>query len=236
MTLDEHDVPVAYSIVALANRSSESPHPPLHLFCCYWMAFNNIYVTVASRRGRRASINTNGDGSKRTRQMWHIVLPEVRTITERQQLKLIVAEYSDHLKHELITHPTMRFFVYRIPRWQGRPIEHDTRGQRLNGVLNIGYTVDRLNPFWSPLNSSFYEQYINGNHDALARNELAGQITDMLYTIRNNTFHGGKMANDANDREVLENAVPLLKMIVESFLNSRALQRVPQTLTHPSSQ
>lgn len=31
-------------------------------------------------------------------------------------------------------------------------------------------------------------------------------------------FHGGKRADDANDREVLQKALPVLKMIVESFV------------------
>ena len=40
----------------------------------------------------------------------------------------------------------------------------------------------------------------------------------MIYTVRNNTFHGGKRADDANDTQVLTEALPLLAMIVKSFL------------------
>lgn len=50
---------------------------------------------------------------------------------------------------------------------------------------------------------------------------LARQILDVLYTIRNNAFHGGKRADDANDAEVLEKALPLLMMVVDSFLAAR---------------
>ena len=53
--------------------------------------------------------------------------------------------------------------------------------------------------------------------DAAVCDVLARQILDVLYTVRNNTFHGGKRADDATDREVLEMSLPLLVMIVESF-------------------
>jgi hypothetical protein len=37
--------------------------------------------------------------------------------------------------------------------------------------------------------------------------------------VRNNTFHGGKRADDANDHQVIKMALPLLKIIVEYFLS-----------------
>ena len=46
---------------------------------------------------------------------------------------------------------------------------------------------------------------------------LAKQIVGMLYTIRNNLFHGGKRADDAQDQEILKNAIPLLAIVVRFF-------------------
>ncbi len=52
------------------------------------------------------------------------------------------------------------------------------------------------------------------------RDALAKQVLDLLYTVRNNAFHGGKRADDANDREVVERALPLLALVVDAFLQS----------------
>jgi len=49
------------------------------------------------------------------------------------------------------------------------------------------------------------------------RNFLARQIVDLLYTIRNNFMHGSKKLDDANDIKVVENALPMLELIVTSF-------------------
>jgi hypothetical protein len=111
------------------------------------------------------------------------------------------------------------FFVHRTPYWSGLPVERDGSGQRLNGVLNVGYTTDSKHPVWSPIDAKLFEAYQKGIRDGSTREPLARQILDVLYTVRNNTFHGGKRADDANDREVLQQALPLLKMIVDSFVH-----------------
>jgi hypothetical protein len=134
---------------------------------------------------------------------------------------LAFQEFSEDFIHRLIEHPSVRYFVYRTPSWQGQRLEHDAAGQRLNGVLNIGYTVSADHPVWSPIDTQLYERYMAGSQGAQERNLLAKQILDLLYTVRNNTFHGGKRADDANDREVVEKALPLLAMIVNSFLHDR---------------
>ncbi len=81
-------------------------------------------------------------------------------------------------------------------------------GRRLNGVLNVGHTLDAALPVCTPIDTHMFEN-AQGSE---ARDALASQILDVLYTIRNNTFHGGKRADDVNDREVLEKALPLLAM------------------------
>ncbi len=91
-------------------------------------------------------------------------------------------------------------------------------GQRLNGVINVGYTVNTDYPVWSPIDTGQYEAYMQGYRVVEVSNALAMQILDLLYTVRNNAFHGGKRADDANDHEVVERALPLLVSIVEAFL------------------
>jgi hypothetical protein len=134
---------------------------------------------------------------------------------------LAFQHFTDDLKRRLVEHPSSSFFVYRTPQWRGQPIARDASGQRLNGVLNVGYTIDDQHPVWTPIDVQTFEEYQAGARDPARADALARQILNVLYTVRNNTFHGGKRADDANDREVLEKALPLLIAIVDSFVQVR---------------
>jgi len=217
--LSRYEVPVAYSMIALARQSSKFGPQPFQEYMCYWTAFNNIYTTLAEQKGHIARLRTQKDGSIRTRPNGSVQIPEVeKVLTEREEIELAFDEFSETLKHELVTHPNAKFFVYRIPKWHGRRIEFDGSGQRLNGVINLRYTVDEKHPVWSPIDIQAYERYSQAKPEKGDKDLLAKQILFVLYMVRNNTFHGGKRADDANDRKVIEKASPLLSMIVEHFI------------------
>lgn len=141
-------------------------------------------------------------------------------IKEKDQINLVFGEFSDELKRRLVEHESTDFFAYRTPHWREREIELDALGQRLNGVINVGYTVATDYPVWSPIDTAQYESYMQGNQDPEVRDTLAKQILDLLYTVRNNALHGGKRADDANDHQVMEQALQLLKLEVEAFLRN----------------
>jgi hypothetical protein len=216
---EEYEVPVAYSMVAMAKQLP-STHP-LQAFTCYWAAFNNIYVTIAEQSGMKARLRKNADGSLRVRTVGQTNIPQVSTVSEREQIDLACDRFPDELKSRLVEHSSTAFFAYRTPQWRGEPIERDAGGQRLNGVLNVGHTVDTKHPVWAPIDIGMFEAYQRGARNSVHRDALASQILDLLYTVRNNAFHGGKMADDANDTAVLEQALPLLVMIVGSFVSIR---------------
>ncbi len=221
MVFDEHEVRVARSMITMAMQLTEQSAHPLQLFTCYWAAFNNIYVTIAEQLGRRARLVKDANGSVCTRTLGHVKVPKVNPVSERDQIDLAFQQFTDDLKRDLVGHPSTRFFVYRKPCWQGQTIESDINGQRLNGVLNVGYTVDNAHLVWAPIDTAMFEQDRDGARDPARCDALAQQILNVLYTVRNNTFHGSKSADDASDQVVLEKALPLLIMIVESFLPIR---------------
>lgn len=218
MVLADYEVPVAYSMVAMASQTPARRPDAIQQFMCYWAAFNNIYVTIAERAGKGAQLKLNPDGSIRTRVVGQVNVPVVTTISERDQLELAFAHFADDLKRRLVEHASARFFVDRTPIWHGQRIEYDDGGQRLNGVLNVRYTVDARHPVWTPIDRAEFEAYCGGEKTPKRRDVLAAQVLDVLYTVRNNTFHGGKRADDASDNEVLAKALPLLTMIVWSFV------------------
>jgi hypothetical protein len=211
-------VPVAYAMVGLIKGMPEGRYQPLQAFMCYWMAFNNIYTTCADQVGRRRELSKHKDGTLKTRSSGSVAVPITKGPQEREELGIAFTFFDDELKHKLITHECTNFFVYRSPRLLGRIIEFDSHGQRVNGVVNVGHSVDARHPVWSPIDIPPYERYMGGEHNADIREVIARQIFDLLYTVRCNTFHGGKRPDDRNDREVLKRANPLLSLIVTYFL------------------
>jgi hypothetical protein len=181
------------------------------------MAFNDIYTTIAYRQGRRTQVKVNDDGVVVTIQNGHVKIPDVIFVRESEQIHLASQEFGDDLKHALILHRGTAHFVRRIPYWQGEKIEFDAFGQRVNGVINVNYTSDNQYPVWSPIDIQYYEEYLEHPDVEGIRTFLAGQIVDLLHTIRINSMHGVKKFDDATDITVVENALPLLELIVTSF-------------------
>jgi hypothetical protein len=224
MTFYSYEVPVAYSMVALAVGVPDNQYEPFQEYLCYWTAFNNIYATIAERVGLGARLSINADGTPKTKLDGHLRVEEVQFYPEQKLIDCAFREFSNELKHNLIMSPYTRFFVYRTPRWQGAPIETDSWGQRLNGVLNVGRTVSRQYPVWSPIKMDDYEQYVAGNAtDRTTLDHLSRQILYVLYTVRNNLVHGGKRADDANDGQVVQEALPLLRLVVMDFLDPESV-------------
>lgn len=211
------EFPVASSMVALADTAPD----PLQQYMCYWIAFNNIYRLIAEEViPEMRSYETEPDGTVKLKQragetIW---LPQMKHVKEWKQIREARLRFGSTLKHRLISHRSTKYFVNRVPRWHGQPIEHNIKGQKLNGVLNVGKTLSREYPVWSPIDEQLYTRYLEGDQSQQTVDTLVRQIVDLLYTVRNNLFHGGKSFDDAHDHEVLGNALPLLGMIVESFI------------------
>jgi len=215
-----HELPMAYSMIANARRirpRRDGGHP-FEQYFLFWMAFNNIYTTIADREGRRTHLKKNEDGSVITTSNGNVNIPEVVIVSEREQIDITFQEFSDDLKQTLVLHDGTKYFVGRIPFWQGIGIEYDTYGQRVNGVINVSYTSDSQYPVWSPIDTQQYEEYLENPGNEGKRDFLARQIVDILYTIRENLMRGGtKRFDDANDISVVENALPMLELIITSF-------------------
>jgi hypothetical protein len=219
--LYDYEAPVAYSMAGLAHTFPMRSPQTLSKYACLWTAFNSIYVTLAARAGRVASLDRNPDGSPQTRLLGNLRIAKVTVVTEREQIENAYRSFPVQLKAALIEHSSTQFFARRTPRWRGRDIARDALGQRLNGVINIGYTTCVDYPVWAPIDLVGYERYVTGVRDEDVINSLAHQLLEILYTIRNNTLHGGKRADDANDIEVVSMATPLLEKVVSTFLDQR---------------
>lgn len=210
-TFSSIEVPVAASMVQLARKAEH----PFQKFGCYWIAFNNIYSVLSAETEFGPKAEKKRDGSSKIKEVSGIWMPVVR-LEERKQIKGVFNRFCDELKDQLIIHPSTDFFANRTPSWKGQEIGCNAMGQRLNGVLNVGKTLAREAPVWSPIVRTTYECY-RTNPQENARDDLAEQILWLLYTIRNNLFHASKLPDDAN-QTVVSKAVPMLQMIISHFL------------------
>jgi hypothetical protein len=195
----------------------DGSHTYQHYFL-YWTAFNQIYTTIAHRSGYRTRIKKNEDGTIITIPNGHVNIPTVEIVSETKQIHLALQEFDDDLKSALILHNSIRYFVDRIPYWDGIPVETDAFGQRLNGIIHINHTSSSQYPVWSPIDTQHYQEYIQNPGDPQIRDFLTRQIIDVLFTVRENFMQGGKKLDDANDLSVVEHALPMLELIVKSFL------------------
>ena len=177
------ELPVAYSMIRAARRlrKRNDGFHPFEKYIYYWTAFNNIYTTIAYSGGRHTTLKFDANGRVETKQNGSVLIPQVDTIREREQIKLAIEEFDVELRHQLITHPNTIFFVQRNPSWEGNRIARDIRGQMVNGVINVNYTISTDYPVWSPIDVAGYNHYLNNQHDDSARKLLTRQIVDVLY-------------------------------------------------------
>ena len=213
-------VHVAYESIALAQLSRH----PFANYMNYWIAFNNCYVFLWNADGKNVTQLKIENGGISTKPNGSVLIPQVTgQPTEKQQIENAFSHLNEKFKIALIKSPAMHFFVNRTPKLASyKPIEHDANGQKLNGVLDMAKTIDENHPVWRPIDRDAYERFRKGGRAKNDTDLLAEQILWLLYAVRNNLFHGSKAANDATDKEVVENASSLLTMILEYLLPADA--------------
>lgn len=216
----KHELPIASSMVIAASRIKprRDGHHPYEKYFLLWTAFDNIYTTIAQRHGFKIELVLDEDGSVKTWTNGGVRIPKVKTVGEKERISLSLAEFDEELKQNLIRHESIRFFVNRIPFWKGVPIEFDTFGQRLNGVLNVNHTTSADYPVWSPIDTQVYQHYLANPIAGDDRDFLTRQIADLLHTVRENLMYTSRKLDDANDISVIEHALPLLELVVGSFI------------------
>lgn len=196
-----------------------------------WIAFNAIYV--AEHKHQYARFKKTEDGEKKfvNRYEYGYHMVDVDTVSEREMVQHALKKLPPEFKRELITLPLPRgdagdtclgFFASRVPVWQGIRIEQDIRGQMVRGVVNVRETICKEYPRWVPVDRKMLDDFLaqlKAGVEAEVPKRLIEQIGDILYTVRNNLFHGCKGSDDAYDDEVLQNALRLLQAIVNFYID-----------------
>ena len=223
MKFNRQELPIAYSMVEAAGRvrPRRDGHHPFDRFFLLWIAFKHIYTAAASRYGYSTQYLVSPEGAIETYPNGHVNIPKVIPVREDEQIAIVLRELDDEFKHQMITHKSTLFFLERVPFWQGKPIEFDRFGQKLNGVINVNDTTRLEYPVWSPVDALVYEGYVKNPGSAEDRTFLAGQVMDLLHTISKNLMHFGQKFDDGKDIQVVENALPLLEPLVGRFIDPK---------------
>jgi hypothetical protein len=211
-----------FQVAAAMARHVEQERPgemgALEQYMCYWVGLQNICVTIANEEACRPAFLTS-EGQLELEQVGGFSMPKVRMPEEREELDAAYKAFPPQLKEKLILHRCTRFFVNRLPRFHGDELTVDARGQELNGVMDIGRTVEATNPVWCPIDQALYYSYLGGERTSEGTDKLGKEILTLLYTIGKNRLHGEKRADDASTRDVVEHGLPLLKEVVNWFVN-----------------
>jgi hypothetical protein len=214
--LFDYEARVAYANVAFGTKCDN----PFARFTAYWTAFNNCYVTIFDLDGENKTSVERKNGVVQRITNGSVQIPKTLGVPrERDQLEHVFTHFDQALRTSLVGCPNTEYFSNRTPELGGHgPIQQDASGQVLNGVLSITRTVEADNPVWSPIDKPAYARFKAGSASEADVNLLSRQILFLLYSVRNNLLHGGKRFDDATDQKVVENALPLLEMILRSIV------------------
>jgi len=213
------DLPIADKMLHLVDKG-HAIHP-FQKYMCFWIAFNNIYTTNTYTLGKSDQLkrDVSGEVRYRTDEFSGLIMPVISTsLNEKDQIVETIKETDTNFQRDLISNPNLTYFVNRHPFFNGAEINIDKLGQEVNGVINIKKTIDADHPVWSPIDKVLFKKSEENTILDEEIERLSIQISLMLYTIRNNLFHGGKEPTDWNELEVVENALPLLSRLVKYFI------------------
>lgn len=221
MLIEPYKIPVAQSMIALADSLLLRDGDALARYVCLWAAFNNIYMTIGDGDGLHVTLRQK-NGSLATRPVAGVNIPQVDAPLERDLIRNVVRQVPDSVGRALLLHENVSWFAQRTPNWQGSALARDVHGQRLNGVLNVGHTVSRDNPVWAPIDVALHMECVRADGAHAGAAELIPQIVNLLYTVRNNIAHGGKSPDDRSDRDIVLRAAPLLEILVKGLIRNAA--------------
>jgi len=194
-----------------------------------WIAFNAIYVAEYDLPYAKFKIEKNGEKKFVNRYGYGLQMVDVDHVNERDMVLYALRKLPKAIRQQLLVtmSPTediatcLDFFAKRVPIWQGISIAQDAKGQLVRGVINVRETISADYPRWAFIDPSLLSSVLvrlQNGEDVDVPDRLLDQVGDILYTVRNNLFHGCKGSEDSNDYEVLENAYPLLKIVVDFFI------------------
>lgn len=174
-----------------------------------WTAFECLVKAAAREAGVRAAFGLRKNGTVQTRTVGALKLPVVIPPRPEREMEVALARLPERAKEALVAHPSVRALALRVPRYQGRPLVHDARGQRLSGVLDVAHTPDARYPVWCPLDLDLIRARDRGDLAPEQRDALVMQLVALLAAIQRNLLAGADDGESAAPQ-----GLPLVKILV----------------------
>ncbi len=143
--------PTAQLMLSLADSLNEHP---LQAYLCTWIALDNLIRVVARHSGIKPQFRLRKNGTLQMMEVGDIKMPDVHAPKRDHMLAAVIGKVDIPIKHALIAHPSVEYFVNRTPTFENRTVKSDQRGQQLNGVMDVCRTMDVRYPIWSPISSA----------------------------------------------------------------------------------
>ena len=195
------------SLLALAEEAG-----PVAAYLLTWTAFEHRVKVRARSSGVRPKFGLRKNGTVEMRTVGSLKMPVVTPPRPEHELEVALAHLPEEVRERLVTHPAVRPLALRVPRFAGRPLVHDGRGQRLSGVLDLSLTADARYPIWCPLDLDLIRARDRGDLSPEQRDALVAQIVALLTATWRNL-----LLDDEDGPAVATLALPLVRLLVEGL-------------------
>jgi hypothetical protein len=203
--------PTAQTMLAL-SRSLEDQ--PIQTYLCSWIALDNVVRVIARQSGLKPQFVLRKNGTLKMTEIGNLRMPKVTSPGKSLIYTTALEQLDRQVKHALIVHPNVGIFAHRTPALGNRMVKTDTRGQLLNGVIDVSKTMDPRNPVWCPITMEKYKAYIRGEVDDVTRQELVQEIVVILDTIRENLLYACTSDEQECGINLVTCAQPLLNILI----------------------
>ena len=211
------ECPTAQAMLSLA-RSLENQ--PIQTYLCTWIAFESITRLIARQAGVKPQFNLRKNGTLKMIKVGGFRMPKVTLGTKTDIYSSALERLDSQVQHALIHHKSVAVCANRTPTYQGRVVKGDSRGQQLNGLIDISRTSDSRYPIWSPITLSWYNAYLRGEADDAIRHDLVVQIVTVLDTLRVNILYDDGTNSPECGVNLVTCAQPLLNIIINGLILS----------------
>ena len=208
------ECPTAQAMLSLALSLEDQP---IQAYLCSWTAFESVARLIARQSGVKPQFNLRKNGTLKMTEVGGFRMPKVTAPSPNDIFSSALGQLDTRVKHALLVHKSVGICAYRTPTFNNRVVKNDSRGQQLNGLIDVSRTLDSRYPIWCPITLSWYKAYLRGEGDDDMRDNLVMQIVTILHTLRVNIFYDDGKNSQECGSNLVTCAQPLLNILINGL-------------------
>lgn len=215
--------PVAERLLNTATLLTEDD--PVAAYLCVWTALDHVIHGLAVAQGVRPQFSLRKNGTRRTRKVGNVKLPEVYPPREERLMGAALDALPEDVALALVSHPHVARLAQRTPILDGALVSRDASGQVLYGVIDVLLTPDARYPVWAFIDRAALKRVCNGGADEAAVRDVVEQVVGVLNAIRHACLIGRGHAGAEDDVALARAALPVVMALVEGLMVFEPLDR-----------